>query len=257
MRGAGLVAFFAAGVPLGDGSCLNVVVDRMTVITQGTARARHIAIAAALLIASTSGAEDVHLITHRQIAAVTNLESAGWLVRPERASEEHPDQALDAIGIQEGTTVADVGAGAGYFTWRVAERVGIHGVVFGEDIQAGMLDQLWRNARARGLSNVRVVLGTAEDPKLPRGSIDVALLVNVYHEFAEPEKMLEHIREALKPQGRLVIVEYRAEDPNVPVRAEQKMTLGDLRSEVQAEGFVFERVNEVLPRQHIVIFRKP
>jgi ubiquinone/menaquinone biosynthesis C-methylase UbiE len=215
------------------------------------------AIAAALLIASTSGAKDFHPITHRQIAAVTNLKSAGWLVRPERTSEEHPDQALDVIGIQVGTTVADVGAGVGYFTLRVAERVGIHGVVYGEDIQAGMLDQLSSNARARSLSNVRAVLGTVEDPKLPRGSIDVALLVNVYHELAEPEKMLERIREALRPQGRLVVVEYRAEDPSVPVRAEQRMTLGDVRSEVQPEGFVFERVSEVLPRQHIVIFRKP
>src|SRR5580704_14258041 len=247
MRGAGIVTFFAAGVPLGDGSCLNVVVDRMNCaqMTKPGGLGRCAAIAAALLVVTTVGAEDFHPITHRQIAAVTNFESAGWLVRPERESEEHPDQALDAIGIQKGTTVADVGAGAGYFTWRVAERVGIHGVVYGEDIQAGMLDQLSRNARARGLSNVRVVLGTAEDPKLPRGSIDVALLVNVYHEFAEPEKMLDHIREALRPQGRLVVVEYRAEDPNLPVRAQQKMTLDDVRSEVQPEGFVFERVSEV------------
>jgi SAM-dependent methyltransferase len=135
--------------------------------------------------------------------------------------------------------------------------VGIHGVVYGEDIQPGMLDRLSSDARARGLGNVRAVLGTAEDPRLPPGAIDVALLVNVYHEFAQPEKMLEHIRQALRPQGRLVIVEYRAEDPTVPVRAEDRMTVRDVRSEVQPEGFVLERVSEVLPRQHILIFRKP
>ncbi|HTA46949.1 MAG TPA: methyltransferase domain-containing protein [Bryobacteraceae bacterium] len=215
------------------------------------------AIAAALLVSGATGAENLHPLTHRRIAAATTFESAGWLMRPERASEEHPDQALDAIGIQEGTTVADVGAGTGYFAWRVAKRVGIHGLVYGEDIQAGMLDQLLRNARARGLGNVRAVLGTAEDPRLPQDSIDVALLVNAYHEFTEPEKMLEHIRQALRPQGRLVIVEYRAEDPNVPVQAADRMTMGDVRSEVQPKGFVFERVSEVLPRQHILIFRKP
>lgn len=182
---------------------------------------------------------------------------ADWLVRPEREKEEHPDQALDAIGIERGSTVADIGAGAGYFTWRLAERVGPGGVVYGEDIQQRMLDLLERNVKARRLTNVREVLGTPEDPKLPRNSIDLVLLVDVYHEFSEPEKMLEHIRDAMKPQGRIVFLEYRAEDPNVPILPEHEMTVAQVRAEVQPEGYRFDKTIEVLPEQHIIIFRKP
>ena len=134
-------------------------------------------------------------------------------MRPERQPEEHPDQALDALKISKGATVADVGAGVGYFTWRLAERVGPSGVVYGEDIQQAMLDQLGHNMQARHLSNVRTILGDIDDPKLPKASIDLIILVDVYHEFSEPEKMLEHMRESLKPNGRLVLLEYRGEDP--------------------------------------------
>jgi ubiquinone/menaquinone biosynthesis C-methylase UbiE len=147
----------------------------------------------------------------------------------------------------------------GYFTWRLAERVGNEGVVYGEDIQQQMLDDLSKSMRARhpGLRNVRPVLGTPEDPKLPKNAIDLVLLVDVYHEFSEPEKMLDNIREALKPGGRLVFLEYRAEDPNVPIRPEHKMTVSQVRAEVQPEGYRFDKTIEVLPQQHIIVFRKP
>ena len=110
---------------------------------------------------------------------------------------------------------------------------------------------------ARHLTNVRAVLGTTEDPKLPANSVDLVILVDVYHEFSEPEKMLDRIREALKPGGRIVFLEYRAEDPNVPIRPEHKMTVKQVRAEVEPEGYRFDKTIEVLPQQHIIVFRKP
>lgn len=219
---------------------------------------RHLRLFLALLLAVLIGsAEEFHPITHRRIAQVMGAGGADWLVRPERESEEHPDQALDAIGVPRGSTVADIGAGVGYFTWRLAERVGPRGIVYGEDIQQRMLDLLEKNLSARHLMNVREVLGTPEDPKLPKSSIDLALLVDVYHEFSEPEKMLDGIRESLKSGGRIVFLEYRAEDPKVPILPEHKMTVDQVRAEVQPEGFRFDKTIEVLPEQHIIIFRKP
>jgi len=200
--------------------------------------------------------EDVHPVTHRKIAQVMGPGGADWLVRPERQSEEHPDEALDALKIPKGATVADIGAGVGYFTWRLAERVGPSGMVYGEDIQQAMLDQLRKNMQARGVANVRPVLGAIDDPKLPRESVDLILLVDVYHEFSEPEKMLDRMREALKPGGRLVLLEYRGEDPKVPIKPEHKMTLKQVRAEVEPEGYRFGESIEVLPEQHIIVFLK-
>jgi ubiquinone/menaquinone biosynthesis C-methylase UbiE len=200
--------------------------------------------------------EDVHPVTHRKIAQVMGPGGADWLVRPERQSEEHPDEALDALKIPKGATVADIGAGVGYFTWRLAERVGPSGIVYGEDIQQAMLDQLRKNMQAHGVANVRPVLGAIDDPKLPRESVDLILLVDVYHEFSEPEKMLDRMREALKPGGRLVLLEYRGEDPKVPIKPEHKMTLKQVRAEVEPEGYRFGESIEVLPEQHIIVFLK-
>jgi ubiquinone/menaquinone biosynthesis C-methylase UbiE len=212
--------------------------------------------AALLLIGLFCHAEDIHPITHRRIAQVMGAGGADWLVRPEREAEEHPDEALDALKIPKGAAVADVGAGVGYFTWRLAERVGPAGVVYGEDIQPEMLDQLRKNMQEHHLENVRAVLGTIVDPKLPKASLDLVLLVDVYHEFSEPEKMLDSIRESLKPGGRLVLLEYRGEDPKVPIKPEHKMTVEQVRAEVQPEGFKFDRSIEVLPQQHIIVFRR-
>lgn len=209
-----------------------------------------------LLIPLLCGAEDVHPITHRQIAHVMGTAGADWLVRPEREAEEHPDEALDALKIPKGAVVADVGAGVGYITWRLAERVGPKGIVYGEDIQPEMLDQLNKNMRDRKLANVKAVLGTIDDPKLPKDSIDLIILVDVYHEFSEPEKMLDRMRESLKPNGRLVLLEYRGEDPKVPIRPEHKMTLDQVKAEVIPEGYRFDQSIEILPEQHIIVFRK-
>ena len=209
-----------------------------------------------LLFGATLLAEQVHPITGRHIAQVMGMGGADWLVRPEREAEESPDAALDAIGIAHGATVADIGAGAGYFTWRLAERVGPAGKVYANDIQPEMLALLRKNIDARHLTNVETVLGAVDDPKLPAGRIDLVLLVDVYHEFTEPEKMLRKMRESLKPDGRLVLLEYRKEDPNVPIRPEHKMSVAEVRAEVEPEGYRFKKTLETLPRQHILIFRK-
>ncbi|MGO9257640.1 MAG: class I SAM-dependent methyltransferase [Bryobacteraceae bacterium] len=199
--------------------------------------------------------QGVHPITGRKYAGVMGAGGADWLVRPERETEEHPEEALDAIGIAKGAVVADVGAGAGYMTWRLAARVGPAGKVYANDIEPKMLDLLRRNMEARHISNVETVLGAVDDPKLPRAALDLMLLVDVYHEFSEPQKMLRHMRESLKPTGRLVLLEYRGEDPNVPIRPEHKMTVAQVKAEVEPEGFRLDQTLETLPRQHILIFR--
>ena len=209
-----------------------------------------------LFFGTTLLAEQIHPITGRHIAQVMGMGGADWLVRPEREAEEAPDAALDAIAIERGATVADIGAGAGYFTWRLAERVGPAGKVYANDIQPEMLVLLRKNIEARHLTNVETVLGAIDDPKLPAGRIDLVLMVDVYHEFTEPEKMLRKMRESLKPDGRLVLLEYRKEDPNVPIRPEHKMSVAEVRAEVEPEGYRFEKTLETLPRQHILIFRK-
>ena len=209
-----------------------------------------------LLLAITLWAQGVHPITGRKYAGVMGVGGADWLVRPEREQEEQPDLALDAIGIGEGSTVADIGAGAGYMTWRLAQRVGPRGKVYGVDIQPQMLGLLKRNMVQRKLTNVEPILGAIDDPKLPPNAVDLVLLVDVYHEFSEPQAMLRRIRESLRKDGRLVLLEYRAEDPAVPIRPEHKMSVEQVKAELGPEGFRLERVSEALPRQHILIFRK-
>ena len=208
-----------------------------------------------ILLASLLWAQDVHPVTGRKYAGVMSANGAGWLTRPERETEEAPGKALAAIGIAKGSTVADIGAGSGYMTWRMAALVGPTGKVYANDIQENMLALLKKNVEQRKLTNVETVLGAADDPKLPAGQIDMALLVDVYHEFSEPQKMLRHIRDSLKPDGRLVLLEYRGEDPSVPIRPEHKMTVAQVKAEIEPEGYRLDKVLEDLPRQHILIFR--
>jgi ubiquinone/menaquinone biosynthesis C-methylase UbiE len=183
---------------------------------------------------------------------------APWLVRDERETEEHPDQALDELKIAKGSTVADVGAGVGYMSWRLAARVGATGRVYANDIQQQMLELLKKNMAERHITNVVTVLGEPNDPKLPQAQMDLVLLVDVYHEFEQPQTMLRHIRESLKADGRLVLLEYRAEDPKVPIMPLHKMTVEQVKTEIEPEGFRLDQVIESLPRQHIIVFkRKP
>jgi ubiquinone/menaquinone biosynthesis C-methylase UbiE len=181
---------------------------------------------------------------------------ADWLERPERGSEENPDLALDALGIRSGMVVADIGAGTGYMSLRIAKRVGPTGKVYANDLQPDMLRRLRENAVRAKIANIETVLGEEADPRLPPGQMDLVLLVDVYHEFSEPQKMLRKIRETLKPDGRLVLLEYRKEDPNIPIRLEHKMSVAEVRTELEAEGFHVGPVIETLPRQHILILTK-
>jgi ubiquinone/menaquinone biosynthesis C-methylase UbiE len=197
-----------------------------------------------------------HPVTGRKIAGVMGVQGADWLNRPEREREENPEGALDALGIRPGMVVADVGAGTGYMSLRLAKRVGPAGRVYANDIQPEMLRRLQQNAAKAKITNIEPVLGEEADPKLPAGRMDLVLLVDVYHEFSEPRKMLDKIRESLKPDGRLVLLEYRKEDPNVPILPEHKMSVAEVKAELEPQGFALSQVIETLPRQHILILTK-
>jgi ubiquinone/menaquinone biosynthesis C-methylase UbiE len=214
-----------------------------------------LAIAAAMLVSAQ--APGTHPISGRRFAPVMGSSGARWLDRSEREVEEAPDKALDAIGIQSGSTVADIGAGSGYMTVRLAARVGPTGTVYANDLQPPMLALLQKRLAGEHIANVRLVQGAVDDPKLPASTIEMALLVDVYHEFSAPQAMLRHLREALTPGGRLVLLEYRKEDPSIPIRAEHKMSVAEAKQEVEAEGYTLRRVDEALPRQHVLIFTKP
>jgi ubiquinone/menaquinone biosynthesis C-methylase UbiE len=215
-------------------------------------------VAALVLVQANQAAQaqDRHPVSGRRIAQVMGVVGSDWLVRSERDSEEEPDKALDEMKIRKGMVIGDVGAGVGYFTTRLAERVGPTGKVYASDIQPEMLNLLKERLGRTNLRNVETVLGTTTDPKLPPSSCDYILLVDVYHEFSEPQRMLQRMKEALKPDGRLVLLEYRKEDSSVPIRFEHKMSVAEVRAELEAEGFKLERVSSVLPRQHIFFFRK-
>ena len=199
----------------------------------------------------------LHPLTGRQIAGVCGFGGCEtWLERPEREQEENPEGALDALNLKAGMIVADVGAGSGYMSLKLAKRVGPTGKVYAEDVQPQMLQQVRSNAAKAKAENVVTVQGSYTDPMLPKGQIDLVLLVDVYHEFSEPQKMLRGIRASLKPDGRLVLLEYRKEDPKIPIREEHKMTVAEVRTELEAEGFHLAQVIETLPRQHILILTK-
>jgi len=211
-------------------------------------------LAAAFTLAALAQAE--HPVSGRRIAPVMGFGGADWLERSEREIEEMPDVALKAIGIKPGMTVADVGAGSGYFSVRLSRLVGPTGKVYASDIQPEMLRLLRRRLDKAQILNVETVLGTEADPKLPPKALDLILMVDVYHEFAQPQRMLAKLGEALKDTGRLVLLEYRKEDPWVPIRPEHKMSVAEAKLELEHEGFALESVKPDLPRQHILIFRK-
>ena len=192
----------------------------------------------------------------REIAQVMGHRGSSWLERPERKREEKPDRLIAALDLKPGQVVADLGAGTGYFTRRMARQVGETGVVYGVDIQPEMLELLEENMGVRGLKNVRPLLGIDTDPRLPSSSLDLALMVDVYHEFSHPYEMIQAITRALKPGGRLVFVEYRAEDPAVPIKPLHKMTEEQVRREASVHPLEWVETREELPRQHIVVFKK-
>lgn len=180
---------------------------------------------------------------------------AEWLERVEREREESPSKAIDLLGLKEGMVVADVGAGSGYYTIRMAKKVGATGKVWANDIQPEMLTLLRKQLAQKKITNVETTLGTETDPKLPKGAFDLMIMVDVYHEFAQPQRMLRHLKECLKPDGKLVLLEFRKEDPYVPIRQEHKMSIAEAKLELEAEGFKLEKVLHDLPWQHMLFFQ--
>lgn len=193
----------------------------------------------------------------REIAGVMGHQAADWLERPEREAEERTDLLVETLKFRKGEAVADIGCGSGFISRKIAALVGETGVVYGVEIQQEMLDLLAKRMEQTGIRNVKPVLGTTTDPKLPDASCDTMILVDVYHEFDFPYEMVRRMIDGLKPGGRIVFVEYRREDPAVPIRELHKMSEAQLKKEMTAHPEL-EHVEtlDVLPRQHIVVFRK-
>ena len=192
----------------------------------------------------------------REIAGVMGWQAAGWLERGERSQEERPDLLLAELKLKPGMVVADIGAGSGYNTRRMAEVVGKTGKVYAVDVQPQMVQLLSATAREERYSNIKPILSAVDDVKLPPGSVDLAIMVDVYHELEFPDEVMRSIIKSLKPGGRLVFVEYRAEDANVPIKTVHKMSEAQVKKEAAPHALEWERTSNVLPWQHMVIFRK-
>jgi len=192
----------------------------------------------------------------REIARVMGWQGAGWLERPERAAEERPDLLIAGLALKPGMVVADIGAGTGYHARRIAALVGDSGRVHAVDAQPEMIALLTESIRKQSLRNITPVLASSTDARLPAASIDMAIMVDVYHEFEFPEEMMTSIVRALKPGGRVVFVEYRAEDPKVPIKQLHKMSEAQIRREAAAHPLVWERSIPGLPWQHALVFRR-
>lgn len=197
-----------------------------------------------------------HPISGREYARPMGVAGAPWLDREEREREEQPSRAIALMNITPGMAVADIGAGSGYFTERVAKLVGPTGRVYATDIQRGMLQLIEQRLARTGLQNVTLILGRPSHPGLPADAIDVAFMVDVYHELSDPQTVLRHIRTSLKPDGRLILIEYKGEDPTIPILPLHKMTVAQAKQELESEGFVLTSAVSSLPRQHVLTFTK-
>ena len=192
----------------------------------------------------------------REISHVMGHRGAKWLERPEREREEGTMEMINCLKLKAGDNVADIGVGTGYIAWRMAKKIGPKGTVYGVDIQPEMLEHLARNMAKRGLKNVKGVMGTIKNPKLPPNSIDLVIMVDVYHEFSFPYEMMRGIVKALKPGGRVAFVEYRGEDPKVPIKRLHKMTEAQVKKEAALFALKHAETYKKLPWQHVVFFRK-
>ena len=200
--------------------------------------------------------QERHPVSGRIIAPTMSVLGAPWLDRPEREAEEQPTRAVEALRVRRGAVVADVGAGSGYYTVRLSRAVGRDGRVVATDIQSGMLDLIREKVEREKLTNVTLVQGALDNPNLEAGVFDMILMVDVYHELASPQAFMQKLKTALKPDGRLVLIEFRGEDPAVPIQTLHKMTVAQIRQELAADGFTIDRVIDVLPWQHIVVLRQ-
>ncbi len=192
----------------------------------------------------------------RPIAQTMHYLGAPWLVRESREREEEPAKLLAALEVQPGQTVCDLGCGNGFYSLALAEQVGPKGRILAVDIQREMLQMLKERAQARSVPNIKTIRGKIDDPRLPAGEVDLVLLVDVYHEFSHPEEMLTKIRASLRPEGRVALVEFRAEDPAVPIKPLHKMTQAQCLKEFLANGYKLVGQYDELPWQHVLFFAR-
>ncbi|MEE2825987.1 MAG: class I SAM-dependent methyltransferase [Planctomycetota bacterium] len=190
----------------------------------------------------------------RQIARTMHYTGAEWLIRDEREREERCSMMIANLGIKPGMTICDMGCGNGFHTLRMAELTGKEGIVLGVDVQSEMLEYLRERSEEQGIENIVPILGSFHNPRLPPNSIDLILLVDVYHEFSHPERMLESMRKSLTKNGVIVMVEYRSEDPEVPIKRLHKMSKKQVNKELTANGFKLVREFDRLPWQHMMFF---
>jgi ubiquinone/menaquinone biosynthesis C-methylase UbiE len=191
----------------------------------------------------------------REIAHVMGFQGAEWLERAERVEEERPDRVVEQMKLKPADVVADVGAGTGYFSFRIG-RVVPQGKVFAVDLQPQMLAIIEKRKKQLNAENVVPLRSAETETKLPENSVDVALLVDVYHEFSFPREMMLSLVKALKPGGRVIQIEYRGEDPNVPIKRLHKMTVAQARKEMAAVGLVWKETKDFLPQQHFIVYEK-
>ena len=192
---------------------------------------------------------------NREIAQVMGHQAMMWLERPSRVTEEKPDLTVEELDLQPDDVVADIGAGTGYFSFRMAQQVP-EGKVYAVDIQPEMLDAISFLKEDKNIDNVETVLGTEQKPNLPPESIDLAFMVDAYHEFAYPREIMEGIVEALKPGGRVVLLEYRKENPMIMIKPLHKMTQKQVKKELKAVGLKWQETKQFLPEQHFLVFSK-
>ena len=193
----------------------------------------------------------------REIAHVMGHQAADWLERPEREAEERTDLLLEALAFRDGEVVADIGCGSGFISRKISKKIGAGGTVYGVEIQQEMLDLLMKRMAMFRIANVKPVLGTITDPKLPPASCDTMILVDVYHEFDFPYEMIQNMIAGLKKGGRIVFVEYRKEDPKVPIKEVHKMREAQVKKEMTAHPALdYAETIATLPRQHIIVFKK-
>jgi ubiquinone/menaquinone biosynthesis C-methylase UbiE len=193
----------------------------------------------------------------REIAHVMGHQAANWLERPEREEEERTDLLIDALKFREGEVVADIGCGSGFISRKIAKKINPTGIVYGVDIQPEMLALLARRMAMFRITNVKGVQGTTTDPKLPPASCDTMIMVDVYHEFDQPYEMMRGMIAGLKQGGRIVFVEFRKEDPTLPIKRVHEMSVDQVKKEMSVQPELeFAETIETLPRQHIIIFKK-
>ena len=191
----------------------------------------------------------------REIAHVMGAAGSEWLERSSRQQEEHSDQAIDSMPLQPNTVVADIGAGTGYYTFRMAKKV-VNGKVYAVDVQDEMIAQLNQKKQQLHASNVMVIKGSDSSTNLPANSVDLAIMVDVYHELEYPHEILQSLYKALKPSGKLLLLEYRKEDPSIPIKELHKMSVWQAGKELAANGFVLYKRKEFLPIQHYLLYAK-